>query len=100
MITAHNVGEDEAVLDPWEQTVGHHKVIDAPPRIPLPGTEHIAPPGILHPVGVKCTEGVGKARIQQAGKLLPLFIGETRTLSVCGGIFEVNFVVGSTLPVS
>jgi len=82
MVAAHDLVQNKAVADTWEKSVRDHKIIDAPSRIVCPGVEHIAPPGILHGVGIKGAEGVGKARGQQLAELPSLLVRETGVLTV------------------
>ena len=70
------------------------KVVDAPSCVFLTCFETIAPPRItICEFGVEETIGVCEACLQKLGKLIALFVGETRVFTIGLGIFQVNLLV-------
>ena len=95
MVAALHVGQDLRPDDPVPQPVGDEKIVDAPPRVVLPGVEAVGPPGVGPlPVRIEVPEGVCKPGGQQGGHFFPLLVGEAGVAPIGLGVFQVNLLVG------
>ncbi len=47
MVGAHDILEDEGVLEPRPESLGYAEIVDAPPNVFSPGIEPVRPPGIV-----------------------------------------------------
>lgn len=94
MITAHDIGANESILNGRDKPCADKKVVYAPAGVPLTRFEHIAPPCVgIRPVGIKHTETVRKAAFKQNCEFLSFFIGESCIAAVALRVFKVNFVM-------
>ena len=69
------------------EPLGAEEIVDAPARVPLARFEAVAPPAVLSlDVGIEISECISKARGEQLGHLVSLFVREAGVLAVRLGV--------------
>ena len=95
MIRTKDLGMDRGSSDLIGDAVRYKKVVDPPSGIVFSGVEAVAPPTIhTGCIGIKVTEGVGKASLQQFSETFPFFVRETGISPVGGRVLQIDFPVG------
>ena len=78
MIAAHDLRQNAAFFNAAADALAYKKIVDAPPRVVLPGVEAVGPPGVdpLR-VRVEIAEAVCKAGGEQGSHFLSLLVGKS-----------------------
>lgn len=77
-----------------QKPLGYQKVVEPPAHVFGPGVHHVCPEGIgVGHVGVKVTEGVDKASLQQLPEARTFLWGKACILLIALGVLEVNLLV-------
>lgn len=92
MIGAENVRHDLSALDTVLGPIGNQEVINAPANIPRPCICHVCPPRVFNFIRVQIAECINKSKIQQAGELFTLLVGEPGIVAVRLRILYINLV--------
>ena len=94
VVGAEDVVEDVGALDFVPEVFGDQEVVDAPAYVPFAGVHTVGPPGIFGFAGVEGAPGVYEACVKQLSHLGAFLVGETGVEVVCGGVLEVDLLVG------
>ena len=95
MITAHNLVHDGYIPDLVTTRFRNKEIVNAPPRVPFAGLEHIGPPGIgPFPIRIEHTEGVNESPGKERIKLLPLLVRKAGIVMIGIRVLEVDGFMG------
>ena len=94
MVAAEDVAADAGVAYVVGDCVAYQEVIDAPAGVVLAGIKAIAPPAVdALDVGICRAPGIGKAGVEQFGKLAAFFVRKARVAAVGLGVLKVDLLV-------
>ena len=94
MVAAEDVAADAGVAYVVGDCVAYQEVVDAPAGVVLAGIKAIAPPAVdALDVGVCRTPGIGKAGVEQLGKLAALLVRKAGVAAVGLGVLKVDLLV-------
>ena len=94
MVRAVDFGVNFSVDQFFTESFGGYEIVNSPPYISLSCFHTVAPPRIrIFKVGVKITEAVNEAAVENCCHLFTLLGSETRILRVGFRVFKVNFFV-------
>ena len=91
MVAAKDVAADAGVAYVVGDCVAYQEVVDAPAGVVLAGIKAIAPPAVdALDVGVCRAPGIGKAGVEQLGKLAALLVRKAGVAAVGLGVLKVD----------
>ena len=94
MVAAEDVAADAGVAYVGGDGIAHQEVIDAPAGVVLAGIKAVTPPAVdAFDVWVCRTPGIGKAGIEQLGKLAALLVRKACVAAVGLGVLKVDLLV-------
>ena len=94
MVAAKDVAADAGVAYVVGDCVAYQEVVDAPTGVVLAGIKAVAPPAVdALDVGVCRAPGIGKAGVEQLGKLAAFFVRKAGVAAVGLGVLKVDLLV-------
>ena len=94
MVAAEDVAADAGVAHVVGDCVAYQEVVDAPAGVVLAGIKAIAPPAVdALNVRISRAPGIGKAGVEQLGKLTALFVRKACVAAVGLGVLKVDLFV-------